>query len=262
MTSKSKSSIRAACPSSGRVACAGAIILIAASVQAQNLFVATSSGDIYEFTPGGTRSTFATGLAGPVGLAFNSMGDLFYRKLGSRTINEFTPGRGQASLPPEWLQAESPFTTRAISLKWIGPAATDVSSRGTEREAPLPPRWVPVGLARNSAGDRFEADFYTGDIYEFTPRGVRSSFARGLSGPMGLAFNNAGDLFEADYYSGDIYEFTPGGTRSTFATGLSGPVELAFQPVPEPSAVGLLAVGLSGITLSRRHVKWFGMHGR
>ena len=29
-----------------------------------------SSGYIFEFTPGGTRSTFASGLNGPLGLAF------------------------------------------------------------------------------------------------------------------------------------------------------------------------------------------------
>jgi hypothetical protein len=69
---------------------------------------------------------------------------------------------------------------------------------------------------------------------------------------MGLAFNSAGDLFEADYFSGKINKFTPSGTESTFASGLSGPVALAFEPVPEPSALGLLAVGTFGITLLRR----------
>src|SRR3954471_11889495 len=34
-------------------------------------------GNIYEFTPGGTRTTFASGLSSPVGLAFNSAGNLF-----------------------------------------------------------------------------------------------------------------------------------------------------------------------------------------
>ena len=44
--------------------------------QAQNLFVASfgpfnvSDGHIYQFTPDGTRSTFASGLSGPYGLAF------------------------------------------------------------------------------------------------------------------------------------------------------------------------------------------------
>src|SRR5208282_3755799 len=73
------------------------------------------------------------------------------------------------------------------------------------------------------AQNLFVSDFYSGNIYEFTPGGVKSTFASGLDGPSGLAFNSAGDLFEADRSSGNIYEFTPGGVQSTFASGLDGP---------------------------------------
>jgi DNA-binding beta-propeller fold protein YncE len=114
----------------------------------------------------------------------------------------------------------------------------------------------PYKLAFNSAGNLFEADYGSGTIYEFTPGGTKSTFASGLNGPIGLAFNSAGDLFEADYGSGNIYEFTPGGVRSTFASSLDGPVPLAFQPVPEPSALGLVAVGLIALLpLLRRRSK-------
>jgi hypothetical protein len=73
----------------------------------------------------------------------------------------------------------------------------------------------------------------------------------------GLTFNSAGNLFVAHFSSGTIYEFTPGGAQSAFASGLGGSTFLAFQgvtlPVPEPPAFGLLAVGMFGITLLRRH---------
>jgi hypothetical protein len=88
----------------------------------------------------------------------------------------------------------------------------------------------PAGLAFNSGGDLFEADYASGNIYEFTPSGVKSTFATGLSLPSGLAFNSAGDLFVADFSAGNIYEFAPSGVQSTFATGLQGPRGLAFQP--------------------------------
>src|SRR5713101_2695245 len=71
-------------------------------------------------------------------------------------------------------------------------------------------------------GDLYESDLGSGNIYEFTPVGTRSTFASGLNGPTGLAFDSSGNLFAADN-SGNIYEFTPGGTRSTFASGLIAP---------------------------------------
>jgi hypothetical protein len=112
-------------------------------------------------------------------------------------------------------------------------------------------------LTYAAPGDLFESDTGSGNIYEFTPDGTRSTFASGLNhpGPYGLAFNSAGNLFEADSNSGNIYEFTPGGTRSTFASGLAGPDFLAFEPVPEGSTLGLLAVGALGLVWVRRMVK-------
>ena len=59
---------------------------------AQNLFESDyDSGTIYEFTPSGTRTTFATGLNGPCALAFNSSGNLFEADGGGNTIYEFAP---------------------------------------------------------------------------------------------------------------------------------------------------------------------------
>jgi hypothetical protein len=107
-------------------------------------------------------------------------------------------------------------------------------------------------LAISSAGDLFVTDIESQSIYEFTPGGAQSTFASGLYHPFGLAFDSAGDLFVSDYGSGNIYEFTPGGVRSTFASGLNHPADLAFQPVPEPSALGLLAIGGTALLVRRR----------
>jgi glucose/arabinose dehydrogenase len=132
------------------------------------------SGNIYKFTPGGVRSTFATGLAGPWGLAFNSAGDLF---------------------------------------------------------------------VANPGGN---------DIIKITLDGVQSTYATGLFYPNELAFSSAGDLFVADGAANNIIKITPSGVQSIFASGLDNPVGLAFQPVPEPSALGLLAVGAPALLVRRR----------
>ena len=62
--------LRTACHAIGGVICAGIAMLISFSAQAQNLFVSSSGGSIYQFTPSGAQSTFASGVSGPYGLAF------------------------------------------------------------------------------------------------------------------------------------------------------------------------------------------------
>ena len=57
---------------------------------------------------------------------------------------------------------------------------------------------VAAQLTYATPGDLFESDYGSGNIYEFTPGGTRSTFASGLNGPGGLAFNSAGNLFAGD----------------------------------------------------------------
>ena len=49
---------------------------------------------------------------------------------------------------------------------------------------------------------------------------------------MGLAFGPNGNLFVADDGFADIYEYTPSGIQSVFASGLSNPDFIAVVPEP------------------------------
>ena len=72
--------------------CLGALILICPSAPAQNLFMSSNDGQtgvIFEFTPDGTQSTFASGLSNPQGLVFDSSGNLFVADSG--VIYKFSP---------------------------------------------------------------------------------------------------------------------------------------------------------------------------
>jgi hypothetical protein len=72
-----------------------------------------------------------------------------------------------------------------------------------------------------------------------------------LRKPSVLTFDGTDDLFVR--VGSSIYEYTPGGAQSTFASGLNFATFMAFQPVPEPSALGLLAVGtIALVTRCRR----------
>jgi len=264
MKTKLKSSVRAACRSLGGAVCVGAVMLIASSAQAQNLFVADSPGTIYEFTPGGARSIFASGLNYPQGLAFNSASNLFVADL-SGNIYEFTPGGARSTF------ASGLNGPRGLAFNSAGNLfEADFWSDTIYEFTPGGVRSVfasvsaPYGLAFDSAGNLFVADWNSGSITDITPDGAQTTFATWLS-PCGLAFDSAGNLFDADDswgnddYWGRIFEFTPGGGQSNFAGGLNGPSFLAFQgvilPVPEPSALGLLALGAIALLVHRRHTE-------
>ena len=103
------------------------------------------SNTIFKFTPDGTESTFASGLNGPFGLAFDSSGNVFEGDFGSNTIFKFTPDGTKSTF------------------------ASGLSG--------------PIGLAFDSSGNLFEADYYSGTIFKFTPAGTKSTFASGLSQP-------------------------------------------------------------------------------
>ncbi|HEY1661238.1 MAG TPA: NHL repeat-containing protein [Verrucomicrobiae bacterium] len=66
---------------------------------------------------------------------------------------------------------------------------------------------VPIGAG---AQNLLESDSGSGNIYLFTTNGTQSVYAAGLSSPYGLAFNSGGKLFEADYGSSNIFQFTDG----------------------------------------------------
>ena len=150
------------------------------------------SNTIYKFVPDGTRSTFATGLNYPLGLAFDGAGNLFAADNGSGTIYKFAP--------------DGTRSTFASGLN------------------------QPWGLTFDSAGNLFEADNGDGTIYKFAPDGTRTNFASGLNSALGLAFDTAGNLFVADYIVRTIYKFAPDGTRSTFVTiPFFFPIGLAFD---------------------------------
>ncbi len=212
-----------------------------------------SSGDLFigaeariiEITPGGTQSTFASGMA-TTALAFNSQGDLF-AGVGNSVV-EFTPDGTKSTFATLGFEQDvKGLAFNSAGNLFVAESALSMGAifeytPGGTQSTFATSISVPNGLAFNSAGNLF-ASSGGGSIFEFTPDGTRSTFATGSDGAEGLAFNSAGDLFEADRLNGTIYELTPDGTRSVFVSGLDGPYALAFQPVPEPSVLGLMGAG-------------------
>src|SRR5438270_10749248 len=111
-------------------ALATALLPISVLAATGDLYEADSGSDmIFKFTPAGIKGTFASGLNGPFGLAFDSSGNLFEADLGSNTIFEFTPAG-----------TESPFASGLNG---------------------------PIGLAVDSSVNPFDADQLSGTFLRF-----------------------------------------------------------------------------------------------
>jgi sugar lactone lactonase YvrE len=176
----------------------------------------SGAGRILKFTPDGDRLIFGTvpGTTGDnllqanQGLAFDSAGNLYAADGGAQTIFKFAPNG-----------------TRNV---FVGPSA-------------FAPGAYPTGLTFDSSGNLFVstecfAPFFcepgSDTILKFTPTGVGSTFATGLTFPRGLAFDSSGRLFVAEAnLPGDILWFPPGGGPPTvFASGFGRPQYLTFGP--------------------------------
>ena len=244
----------------------GAIFALVTAAHAQNLYVSAQvppSHAILQFTPDGTRSTYASGLLFPRGLAFDSIGNLFAaetvvpdnhdigRVLKFNLRNKASTGGSAANFFFEGLAVDIAGNAYVMATDDKSPTLAGTifkftpdgerivfgSVPGTTGDNEPQPSW---GLAFDSAGYLYAADGGAQTIYKFAPNGTRTVFA-GPSAfdpgvyPVGLAFDSSGNLFVStealSNFSGNdtILKFTPNGMKSIFATGLSFPRGLAFD---------------------------------
>jgi PEP-CTERM motif-containing protein len=78
------------------------------------------------------------------------------------------------------------------------------------------------------AQNLFEADA-SGNISEFTPGGVQSTFATGFYDPFSMTVNSAGNLFVGDRINDNIFEVAPDGSQTIFTSVPLSPRALAFN---------------------------------
>src|SRR5438093_2829845 len=173
----------------------------------------TAAGTIFKFTPDGERIIFGSvpGVPDPqvvnLGLAFDSAGNLYVTASSAQTIYKFAPDGA-----------------RTVFVE---------PSQFNEGE-------YPAGLAFDINGNLFVSiETFSGpgadSIVYFSPMGVKTTFATGLTTPRGLAFDSSGNLFVAEasgeFLPGDILKFpSGGGMPEVFASGLFRPQFLAFGP--------------------------------
>jgi sugar lactone lactonase YvrE len=199
-----------------------------------DLYVTTgfNPGSIVRITPDGTKTTFATGLNGPWGVAFDGTGNLFETDNNGGLIYEFSPNGTKTTVA-------SLDNVTGLAIDSSGNVyASDASFGNIYQYAPDGTRTTfatgtghPEALAFDGSGNLFVASGHT--ILKVSPTGIKSTFTSALASASGLAFDSSGNLFAADQSAGAIFKFTPNGTMSTFASGLTNgggyPTGLAFD---------------------------------
>jgi len=213
--------------------------------------IENGAGFIYEYTPDGVQSTFASGLSRPRGLAFDSMDNLFVATNFCDadchpTILEFAPDGTQtlfATLDDKFfaqgVAIDGSDNTFVLETFQLNRSLIYKITPDGQRTAFGVFRGQAFDLDFDSAGNLFAADSGHVTIYEFAPDGTRSvfvghkAFNKFTQGPIGLAFDQFGNLFVSTevfpFTDDQILKFTPSGVRNRFANGLASPRGLAFD---------------------------------
>jgi DNA-binding beta-propeller fold protein YncE len=234
-----------------------AAVLVPITAHAQNLYVSANvpggSHAIFEYTPDGMQSTYATGLNNPRGLAFDSIGNLFATTAHNADdidlgkVLKFNPRNHRSTVG-----SAAHFFFEGLAIDIAGNAYVMANDDTSPTDASTIFKFTPNGdriifgsipgqgwgLAFDSTGNFYAAQGpinFGGEsvIYKFAPDGTRTVFADSdqfAEGeyPVGLAFDSSGNLFVSietftDLGADSIVYFTPMGVKTTFATGLTFP---------------------------------------
>lgn len=133
-----------------------------------------------------------TGFSSPVGMAFDTGGNLVVSEWGAGRISRIAP--------------DGERTVFADSLSG------------------------PSGLAIDADGAIYVASYSRDEVYRFPEGGDRDTFVTGLATPAGLGFDRAGRLLVANRRTNEILAFDKAGNRSVVVSGLRTPVGAVHRP--------------------------------
>jgi len=143
----------------------------------------------------------AARFSGPEGVATDSAGNVYVADNDNNIIRKITP--------------EGVVTTHAGSG-----AVGSTDATGTAASF-----FLPTGVATDSAGNVYVADFYTSIIRKITPERVVTTLADATGAvarfalPTGVATDSAGNVYVADWDANAIRKITPAGVVITLAGG-------------------------------------------
>lgn len=172
-----------------------------------NLYVSNeSAGTIYQITPTGQETLFASGISDPVDLAFSPAGDLYVGTYNeSNQIFKVTPsgsvslylgnnGPGLAFDPSGNLFTTNVGTHKIDEYNHLGVYVSSTPVIGFSYDS--------SSIAIGKSGDLYLADQH-GTIFQIVGNAVVTIPVPG-GDPVGLAFDSSGSLYEVNWHNGTI----------------------------------------------------------
>ncbi len=263
--------------------------LIGNCANGQTLFVTDiSGGNVYKIAPDGSHTIFASGLGNPLGIAVDSLGDVFVSNTSS--IFKITPDGTKSTFAAGMVSYGMTFRSDGTLF------VAGVSSGSIYEYTPAGVQStfatglsLPFDVAFDSHGNLFEMDYNGGGsnsrVIKITSGGVKSTFATGLVDAQGIAvdandnvyvsepagtivkytpsgssstFGTGGGFYGMGFDSsgnlavtdgGNIDKFAPNGTKSVFATGISGAYKMAFSSSSSVPEPGAIALGAGVLSI-------------
>lgn len=209
---------------------------------------------VYKITPDGTVTTFATGLQGASGNAFDAQGNLFQSNIAGNKISQITP----AGVVSDFVSAN---ISSPVGLEFDTSGNLFVCNCGSNTIAKVTPSGVssihsssgilscPNGITRGENDTMYVSNFSNSFVLKIAPNGAIALHALIPGARNGHLEYANGRLYVASHGSHQIHVVEPDGTVSPLAgTGnrgnADGPAATATLSVPNG-----IAASLTGDTL-------------